>query len=199
MKTFLFGNAKGKTEIIVRIAIMMALTVLMQFVTGFAKIQLLTGSFVNLFLFLSVMLTGLVGGLCVGVVTPFIALAFGLNPNILLVPFIALANGIMTATFALVCKLLKVESREIGWQIAIVALAIVLGATLKFLFMYFVCVKLIFPLFMADKMLKAVSVAFGVTQLFTALIGGLVATMLVYPLKRAKLLFSPAQPQEQNL
>jgi len=93
-RVFLFGNASGKASVIVRIAVMAAVTLIVQWLVGLSKIQLLTGSFVNMCLLIAAMTTGIVGGICVGIVTPFIALGLGLNPNVLLVPFIAVSNAV---------------------------------------------------------------------------------------------------------
>ena len=53
---------------------MAAVTLIVQWLVGLSKIQLLTGSFVNMCLLIAAMTTGIVGGICVGIVTPFIAL-----------------------------------------------------------------------------------------------------------------------------
>lgn len=188
MNKFLFGNAKNSAMVIARIAIMLALTVLVQYLTGLAKIQLLTGSFVNLFLLLSAMLTGIIGGIIVGIITPFIALLVGLNPNVVLVPFIALGNALYVVVFAFICLLFRTYSAK-GWKYLLtIIVAVAVGAAVKFLFMYLVCVKAIFPLFLPEKQVVALSTAWGVLQLFTALIGGGVAVALSYPLKKLRML-----------
>lgn len=195
-KTFLFGSANGKAQIIARIAILMAATVVIQYLTGLigGGIQLLTGSFVNLFLLLSALLCGFVGGVAIGLVTPFIALAVGLNPNIVLVPFIAFSNALLVTAFTLVCFLLKLRDCKKVWeQIAVLVSGFLLGALLKFLFMYFICVQLIFLLFVQADILKApaltnLAAAWGIMQFATACIGGAVATSLYFPLKKVKLI-----------
>lgn len=199
-RTFLFGTAKGKTQIIARIAIMMALTVAVQYLTGLAGIQLLTGSFVNLFLLLSVLLCGLIGGISVGCVTPFIALALGLNPNILLVPFIALSNALYVAAFAFVCKLAKLSTADAVWKkIVILSAGFAIGAVIKFLFMYLICLKLLFPLFLAEAMVTKLAAAWGILQLATASIGGAVATALYFPLCKVKLIcYADAENAEET-
>lgn len=197
---FLFGNSKGKAQIIARIAIMLTSTVVVQFAVG--KLgslipgaqQILTGSFVNLFLFLSALLCGLVGGISIGIVTPFIALLLGINPNIVLVPFIAVSNAVMVSAFSLVCYFLKLDSREkVLENVLILVIGFVLGAVLKFMIMYFVCVRLILPLFVEAEILSgnavtALAVSWGIIQLATACIGGAVMAALYYPLKKVGLL-----------
>ncbi len=191
MNKFLFGNAKNAAMAIARIAIMMALTILMQYLTGLLKIQLLTGSVVNLFLLLSAMLTGLIGGVAVGFITPFIAIPLNLNPHIIAAPFIAFANAAFVAVFCLTIYLLKLKDQNVEWKrIAVLVGAIIIAAIVKFLLMYLFA-QVIFPAFFAEQLgqkLEPIKIAFGVTQLFTALMGGAVATALYYPLRAAKLI-----------
>ena len=56
-------------------------------------------------------------------------------------------------------------------NIALGVSSYVLGAGAKFLFMFFVCLKLILPLVL-PQIAPPIEVAFGITQLWTALIGG---------------------------
>ena len=133
-RVFLFGNASGKASVIVRIAVMAAVTLIVQWLVGLSKIQLLTGSFVNMCLLIAAMTTGIVGGICVGIVTPFIALGLGLNPNVLLVPFIAVSNAVYVVIFGVVVWLLRVDSgstKRLGYKLLVSAAAIVLAAGLK--------------------------------------------------------------------
>lgn len=188
MNTFLFGNAKNAAMAVARIAIMMALTVLVQYLVGLLKIQLMIGSFVNLFLLLSAMLTGLIGGIAVGFVTPFIGLLIGIAPNIALVPFIAVSNAAFVTIFSLCNYWFKLQSRKTELQkIVVLVISVVISAAVKFALMYFFA-KIIVPLFAADKIVEQVATTWGVIQLFTALIGGAAATALYYPLRAAKLI-----------
>ena len=188
MNTFLFGNAKSKAEVIARIAIMAALTILVQYLTGLAGIQLLTGSFVNLFLLLTALLTGLVGGVVVGIITPFIGLLLGLAPTLAVVPFIALSNAAYTVLFCLICKVLGYSSQKTAWKrIVTLVIGVVVGAVVKFFLMLFFA-QVLFPLFLGEKLVTALSKAWGVLQLFTALIGGAVAIVLSIPLKKLHLM-----------
>lgn len=199
MNTFLFGNAKSKSMIVARIGIMIAITVLAQFLCGLTGIQLFIGSVVNMFLILSALLVGIVGGVTVGVITPFIALLIGINSNVVLVPFIAIGNALLVVAYALICKLLKLYTQKsIYASIGILAVGVVVSSAVKYLFMYFVCVKLVFPLFLADKLLEKLSQLWGLIQLLAALIGGAVASSLVYPLKRLRLVGGYSQSQTEN-
>jgi thiamine transporter ThiT len=191
MKTFLFGNAKSKAEIVTRIAIMLALTLLVQWLTGLAGIQLLTGSFVNMFIFITTLLCGLIGGITVGLITPFIGywLGFAAAPSIAVVPIIGIANALLAAVFALLTKLFKTwESKDILY-IVFTVIAVVAAAGVKFLFMYFIGAKLVLPYLLTIGNIKQPQMeklleAWGFLQLFTALIGGGVATALSIPLRK---------------
>ena len=196
-RVFLFGNASGKASVIVRIAVMAAVTLIVQWLVGLSKIQLLTGSFVNMCLLIAAMTTGIVGGICVGIVTPFIALGLGLNPNVLLVPFIAVSNAVYVVIFGVVVWLLRVDSgstKRFWYNL------IVLAAGLKFAFLYFVGVKWIYPLLFNVKQMETISVMMGALQWFTALIGGGAALALSYALRPARLVgyrnFAPAVAEE---
>ena len=198
-RVFLFGNASGKASVIVRIAVMAAVTL----IVGLSKIQLLTGSFVNMCLLIAAMTTGIVGGICVGIVTPFIALGLGLNPNVLLVPFIAVSNAVYVVIFGVVVWLLRVDSgstKRFWYNLLVSAAAIVLAAGLKFAFLYFVGVKWIYPLLFNVKQMETISVMMGALQWFTALIGGGAALALSYALRPARLVgyrnFAPAVAEE---
>lgn len=202
-RVFLFGNATSKALVVVRIAVMMAVTVVVQWLVGLSKIQLLTGSFVNACLLLAAMATGIIGGICVGVVTPFIALGLGLNPNVLLVPFIAVSNAIYVVVFGVVVWLLRVDSgstKRFWYNLLVSAAAVVLAAGLKFAFLYFVGVKWIYPLLFNIKQMEAIAVMMGTLQWFTALIGGGAALALSYALRPARIVgyrnFAPAVAEE---
>ena len=196
-RVFLFGNASGKASVIVRIAVMAAVTLIVQWLVGLSKIQLLTGSFVNMCLLIAAMTTGIVGGICVGIVTPFIALGLGLNPNVLLVPFIAVSNAVYVVIFGVVVWLLRVDSgstKRFWYNL------LVLAAGLKFAFLYFVGVKWIYPLLFNVKQMETISVMMGALQWFTALIGGGAALALSYALRPARLVgyrnFAPAVAED---
>lgn len=180
MNKLLFGKATKPAQFIARTGILLALTIVCQWLTGLAKIQLLTGSIVNMFLLFASVSVGMIGGLAIGVCTPFIGFFLGLSANITLVPFIAVSNAIMVATNALLIKAFKVDFtngiKDIKSDVFAV-LSFAIAAVLKFLFMYYVCLGLLLPLVL-PKIGDPVKVAFGITQLFTALIGGAAAFLL---------------------
>ncbi len=191
MNKFLFGKSDRKVHFIAKLGIMLALTLAMQFLSGFLGQQLITGSVVNLFLILSALTCGLVGGVIIGLITPIIGFVLGLSGNILLTPFIGVANAIYIVAFLLILKALKFDfSKDVSKFLDIVkgALSFIVGAVLKFLFMYFIALKLILPLVFGGAVPPPVVIAFGITQLFTALIGGVVAFVIAFALEKTNLI-----------
>lgn len=186
MNQFLFGNADRKTLLIARIGIMLALTLALQYLTGLAGIQLLTGSVVNMMLILTAMTCGLVGGVCVGLITPYMGFLLGLSSNVILTPFIGVSNGLYIALFAVILMLLKGEygSSSSLWQQGV---ALVVGAFLKFVFLYYITYFLLLPLVMATVP-AALAATFGITQFFTAMIGGVAAIAIGFLLKKRGLI-----------
>lgn len=186
MNQFLFGSAKNKTQVIARIGIMLALTLALQYVSGLVGIQLLTGSVVNMMLILTAMTVGLVGGVCVGLVTPYVGFLLGLSTNVVLTPFIGISNAIYIALFAILLKVLKGEYGDMKsiWQQAV---GLIVGAFAKFLFLFYITYNLLLPLVMATVP-AALAVTFGITQFFTAMIGGVCAIAIGFALKSRKII-----------
>lgn len=183
---FLFGNAKNKTLLIARIGVMLALTLALQYITGLAGIQLLTGSVVNMMLLVATMLTGAVGGVVIGLFTPYVGFLLGLSSNVVLTPFIGVSNAIYIFLFALLLKLLGGNYGEMSsvWKEAV---GVLVGGFVKFLFLYFVTYKLLLPLVM-ETVPAALAVTFGITQFFTASIGGAAAIVVSVLLEKRKLI-----------
>lgn len=186
MNQFLFGNANRKSLLIARIGIMLALTLVLQYVTGLAGIQLLTGSAVNMMLIITAMVAGLVGGVCVGLITPYVGFLLGLSSNVILTPFIGVSNAIYIALFAIILKAFKGEYGDVKsiWQQGV---GLVIGAFVKFLFLYYITYNILLPLVMATVP-AALAVTFGITQFFTAMIGGVCAIAVGYLLKKRGLI-----------
>lgn len=166
---------------ITRTAIFVALLVVIQAATAPLGITLITGSLVNLILIVSVMTCGLSSGLVVAVISPVIAKLAGIGPLWVLIPFIALGNCILVITWYLVCKRLLKE-KITGYIIALVT-----GAAAKFLVLYITIVQMMLPLFLnlPEKQAGAITTAFSLPQLFTALIGGALAILVLPIVKKA--------------
>ena len=126
-------------------------------------------------------------GIAVALVSPVLAYLLGIAPQILTVPAIMLGNSVYVLLLYFVAGK---DSRKIFRQIA----GWLVAAAAKFAALYAVVVWLICGVF-ADRliasgalkapMLKALPATFSWPQLFTALIGGAVALLIVPVLRKA--------------
>ena len=187
-KSVLIGEKKMKNKIrwITETAAMLALLVALQ---AFTKPmgQLVTGSCVNAVLAISALIGGLSCGLTVALVSPVMAFLLGIAPQIITVPAIMAGNTVYVLLLALLAD-------RSGKNLVKQAIAWIVAAAAKFATLYAVVVKLICGV-MADQllaagtlkapMLDALPATFSWPQLFTALIGGAVALVIVPVLRKA--------------
>jgi uncharacterized membrane protein len=163
---------------VARTAMAVALLVLVQFLTKNLG-QLVTGSAVNLVLALCALVFGTAVSAVAAIVSPFLAFLLGIGPKMLvLVPCIALGNLV----YVLLISTLEKRFGGHSWS-SYAAMAI--AAAAKFATLYLVIVKLVGPAVLPEKALPTIAVTFGVTQLFTALIGGTLACLAAPALKKA--------------
>lgn len=167
-------------------AIMLALLITLQTLTkGFG--QLVTGSFVNAILSVTVLVVGLSSGITVAVISPILAYLLGIAPQILTVPAIMLGNTVYVVLLYFIADhqgCINIR-KVLAWLIAAFA---------KFATLYLIVAKLICGV-LADSllasgslkppMLNVLPATFSWPQLFTALIGGAVALAIVPVLRKA--------------
>lgn len=175
-----------KIRWITETAIMLAMLVTLQALTkGFG--QLVTGSFVNAVLAVTVLVAGLSSGIVVALISPVLAYLLGIAPQILTVPAIMVGNSIYVILLYFIAGK---NSKKILRQI----LSWVTAAAAKFAAMYAIVVwlicgvlsdRLIAAGLMKAPMLKALPATFSFPQLITALIGGAVALLIVPVLRKA--------------
>ena len=177
---------KKKIRWITETAIMLALLVTLQALTKPLG-QLVTGSCVNTILAVSALVGGLGCGLTVAIISPILAFLLGIAPQILTVPAIMAGN----AVFVL---LLSVLADKSGKNLVKQGIAWVVSAAAKFVTLYVIVVKIICGVMassllasgtLKEPMLKALPATFSWPQLFTALIGGAIALLIVPVLKKA--------------
>jgi len=163
-----------------RTAVLLAMTVAAQLFSGRLG-QAVTGPLVNAMLFISAHVVGPVGGVIIGSVTPWIALAYGIvkAPAAPVVPFIMVANALLVLVFAGFSRLARTWGRYPG----VVAAALVKFAALAGAVRYLLNLK------------PVVAAAFGLPQLVTALIGGAGALAVIAALER----ISAPRPAVKNL
>lgn len=175
-----------KIRWITETALMLALLVSLQAITKPFG-QLVTGSCVNAVLAVAALLVGVGSGITVALISPVLAYLFGIAPQILTVPAIMVGN---TVYVALLCLIAGKNGRKVIRQVAAWAVA----AFAKFAALYAIVVWLICGVFsqklleagaLKPPMLKVLPATFSWAQLFTALIGGAVALVIVPILRKA--------------
>ncbi len=178
---------KKKIWWITETAVMLALLVTLQTLTK-SMGQLVTGSFVNAVLAVTVLVAGLYSGVTVALISPVLAYLLGIAPQILTVPAIMVGNTVYVVLLYFIAGTdsKKVLRRAAAWIIA---------ATVKFATLYAIVVWLICGVFaerlmdagtLKAPMLNMLPATFSWPQLITALIGGAVA-LIIAPLIRKAL------------
>lgn len=175
-----------KIRWITETAVMLALLVAFQALTK-PMGQLVTGSFVNAVLAVTVLVAGLYSGITVALISPILAYLLGIAPQILTVPAIMAGNAVFVVLLYMIAgKDSKKMLRQIlAWLGAAAAKFAVLYAIVVWLICGVLAEQLLAAGTLKQPMLKALPVSFGITQLFTALIGGAVALLIVPVLRKA--------------
>ena len=174
-----------KIRWITETAVMLALLVALQAITKPLG-QLVTGSFVNAVLAVTVLVAGLSSGVTVAVISPVLAYLLGIAPQILTVPAIMVGNTVYMLLLHLICgKQGSLARRAIAWVVAAAAKFAALYAIVVGVICGVLADTLIAAGTLKEPMLKALPATFSWPQLFTALIGGAVALLIVPVLKKA--------------
>lgn len=174
---------KSKALWVTRTAVMMALLIVLQWLTKPAG-QIVTGSCVNAVLAVTALLAGLSSGVTVAVLSPVFAYLLGIAPQILTVPAIMIGNTAFVV-------LLHLAGTKKLWKsvTGLLGAALCKFALLYVLVTYVICGVLAQPLLaqglLKEPMLKALPATFSAPQLVTALIGGGVALLIVPVIKKA--------------
>lgn len=177
------NKSRSKALWITQTALFLALLIVGQYLSAKAG-QLVTGSIVNCILVASALTAGFYSGLTVAVISPVLATLIGIGPVWPIVPMIMLGNAAIVAVFSLLAG--KADKFEGVKKYALWLMSIVLGAVAKFAVLYFGVVKIILPLLnLAAPKAGKMSAMFTFPQLFTALIGGAVAMIVVPSVKMA--------------
>ncbi|MEG1743474.1 MAG: ECF transporter S component [Clostridia bacterium] len=100
-----------------------------------ANNQFVVGSAVNLVLIVAAVIGGIYSGICVAVISPFLAFLLGIGPQIIgIVPFIALGNVVLTLIWSIICAKVKNQYVAMGTSL-------VVGSVVKCLTLYLSIVK----------------------------------------------------------
>ena len=175
-----------KIRWITETAVMLALLVALQALTKPAG-QLVTGSFVNAVLAVTVLVAGLYSGITVALISPVLAYLLGIAPQILTVPAIMVGNTVFVVLLYFIAgKDSRQMIRQIAaWISAAVAKFAVLYAIVNFLVCGVLADSLLAAGLLKAPMLKVLPATFSWPQLFTALIGGGVALLITPVLRKA--------------
>ena len=175
-----------KIRWITETAVMLALLVTLQALTK-PMGQLVTGSFVNAVLAVTVLAVGLYSGIAVAVISPVLAYLLGIAPQILTVPAIMVGNSVYVS---LLYWIAGKDSKKVVRQIA----AWLIAAGAKFAVLYVIVAGLICGVLaegllasgaLKQPMLQVLPATFSWPQLVTALIGGGAALLMMPVLRKA--------------
>ena len=144
----------------------------------YIHIQWLTGPIVNAILILVLFIVGIRSALVLCLVPSLMALSGGLLPAVLapMVPFIMISNTILVLSIDWFYNNFKDEQR--GYW-----LGLFVGATVKFLFLFF-SINIIGKLLIKQELIVKVAQQLGWMQLVTAIFGGVIAWVILKWLKR---------------
>lgn len=174
-----------KVRSIAYTGLFLALLLVVQFATKSLG-QLVTGSAVNCLLIAAALIAGIGPGIAVAVLSPFFAAVLGIAAAPYpIVPVIAIGNIVLVVTYCLLFQTFASTSlpqRLFTWGSAILA-----GALLKFLVLFLGITKLLLPMLSNIPAQNAAVLAntFGVTQFFTACIGGVIGALIIPRIKNA--------------
>lgn len=174
-------QSKKRVWWITRTAVCIALLILLQAATAPLGNTLVTGTAVNMMLVVAVMANGLSSGLCVAVISPVFAKLLGIGPLWAIIPLIALGNAVLVLLWRLIGGG-RFRNRLAGYLVALP-----LAAAAKYVVLYLGVVKLAVGLLLALPQPQAtvISQMFSLPQLFTALMGGAAAILVLIPLRKA--------------
>ncbi|HHX72473.1 MAG TPA: ECF transporter S component [Clostridiales bacterium] len=169
----------NKIRWIAQTAVLIALLIAVQYISR-PWSQLVTGSLVNFVLAAAALIAGPVSGLVVAMISPVLAKLLGIGPVWQFVPVIMLGNAVLALVYGLLFR--KAITLSGTNKYLTFGAAIPLAAVLKAGVIYVGIVKILIPTMTQLKppQVEKMTQMFSWTQLFTALIGGGIA-MLVVP------------------
>jgi len=144
----------------------------------YIHLQWATGPIVNALLIIALFLVGIRSALVLCLIPSLMALAGGLVPSILapVIPFIMISNALFVVLVDYFYRSFK-DSDKGYWA------GLVIGASIKFLFLYF-SINAISKLIIKQELIIKVAQLFSWPQLATALSGGMIAWIFLKKIKR---------------
>ena len=175
---------KIKTKQITVTAIMLAICLVSQFFKNLSVY--ITGPIINAALILTVLYAGMACGIILSIITPVTSFFITGSPVMAAIP--AMFPCIMIGNIILVVCV-GLLRKKCG-KAACFPVSIAIGAILKAVFMGIAIALIILPAFLPapmHKMLPVLQLQFSVTQLITAVIGGVYAVIIAAVLKKPSL------------
>jgi hypothetical protein len=175
----------NKISYITKTAVMLALLIVVQIATRPFG-QFITGSLVNLILLVSVFMIGIYGGITIAVLSPILAFLAGIGPAFIqIIPFIAVANALFVTIAWLIAKncMAKLNTKDLMVSL----FGLITACIAKLLFLWIGVVMIALPMIpgIKEKQIAVISAAFSWPQLITALIGSILAIMIIPIIEKA--------------
>lgn len=175
----------NKISYITQTAVMLALLIGVQTATRPFG-QFVTGSLVNLILLVSVFMIGIYGGVTIALLSPILAFMAGIGPAFIqIIPFIAIGNAIFVIAAWLIAgsSIAKADKRAVTKS----SVGLAAASAAKFLFLWIGLVMIALPMIpgIKEKQAAVIGASFSWPQLVTALIGSILAMIIVPLLKKA--------------
>ena len=179
-------DRKKSLRILTQTAMMLAVTLVMQYVAGILPIPagmvrtLVIGSLVNLSLLVTTQMVGWRGSMIVSVLTPLVALWIGQLPLPHMFPIVAVANVIMVLLF----EFLGRRSQVLALAVAAIVKTAVSWILVVYIFVPYLLPAIGLPEAKVATMTAMLSLNFTWPQLVTAVVGGILAMAVAKPLAR---------------
>lgn len=172
---------KFTTKQLAQTGLLLALCIASQFFKNLSVY--ITGPIVNTIIIIAVLAVGLFSGLVISVIAPVTAYLITASPIITAIPavmpMIMAGNCILAISVWLFDKKIHIKGS--------IAAGMITGSVLKALFMAFAIVNILFGLFASrlnEVQLAAGRITFSTVQLVTALMGSVLAYLIMIPLKK---------------
>ncbi len=181
-QTFMSKKALSLTQT----AVLLALIVVIEYLMVGPQYILIKGSIVNLILVVATLLIGLPAGILISIFTPLLAVVTGHLALPVLAPVVALGNLVFVLIWWLIVRHVKETKSVMNYLIAVVVSSLV-----KFAFLYLAVAWYILPVVLKGIVAKkpplkvALLAQFGMPQLITAVIGGVIAMLILPRLAKA--------------
>ncbi len=168
---------------ITQTAILLAMLIVLQAATKSFG-QLVTGSCVNTVLAVAALFAGLWSGMVIALVSPMLAFLLGIAPQAVTVPAIMVGNTIFVVALHFLSGK-AIWRKLLAWLVAAVAKFASLYGLVVWLICGLLSQELLEAGLLKAPMLNMLPTMFSLPQLFTALIGGGLAMVVVPVLQKA--------------